>query len=178
MKSGQLPQGFTLVELLTAVILIGVLALVLIPFISAQNPTKLDLAAAEVGNALRFAMSEAERTGGYVLVDGSAAGRLQVLHSDAAGASLGAVTDPLTKRALEIDTSSPGLSGEMSMTPQFFKGATAYPQLLIGPGTQMQAFDKGNNKGALDAGSGIVLTLGSQSITVGVNATTGLVTVP
>jgi prepilin-type N-terminal cleavage/methylation domain-containing protein len=178
MKSGQSPQGFTLVEALTVVALIGILALVLIPLPSAQNPTKLDLAAAEVGNALRFAINEAESSGGYVLVDGSARGRLRVVRSDASGASLGAVTDPLSKRALEIDTSSPALSGQVSMTAQFFNDDRAHPQLLIGPGMQLQAFNKGDRKGALDSGSGIVLTLGSQSLTVGVNETTGLVTFP
>lgn len=178
MKSRQPPQGFTLVEALTVIALIGILSLMLVPLLSAQNPTKLDLAAAEVGNALRFAINEAQRTGGYVLVDGSDPGRLHMVHSDASGASLGAVTDPLTKRALDIDTSSSAVLGQVSMTPKFFKGGKAYPQLLIGPGTQLQAFDKGDKKGALDAGSGVVLALGAQSVTVGLNEITGLVTIP
>jgi prepilin-type N-terminal cleavage/methylation domain-containing protein len=178
MKSRQPPQGFTLVEALTVIALIGILGLALIPLLSAQNPTKLDLAAVEVGNALRFAISEAERTGGYILVDGDTPGHLRVLRADASGASLGAVSDPLTKRALEIDTSSAALSAQVSMRPRFFNDDRAYPQLLIGPGTQLQAFNRGEKKGRLEARSGIVLTLGSQSVTVGINETTGLVTLP
>jgi hypothetical protein len=66
----------------------------------------------------------------------------------------------------------------MSVTPKFFKGSTAYPQLLIGPGTQLEAFDNGNKKGALDPGSGVVLTSGGQSVTVSLSEITGLVTIP
>jgi prepilin-type N-terminal cleavage/methylation domain-containing protein len=178
MKSEQPSQGFTLAEALTVVALIGILALALIPLASSQNPAKLDVAATEIGNALRFAINEAQRTGGYVLVDGSDPGHLRIFHSDAAGASLDLVSDPLTKRALVLDTSGPAVLGQVSMTPKFFKASTAYPQLLIGPGTQLQAFDKGNKKGALDAGSGVVVTLGAHSVTVGLNEITGLVTIP
>jgi prepilin-type N-terminal cleavage/methylation domain-containing protein len=179
MKSGrQSPQGFTLIEVLIAVALIGILGLALIPLLSAQNPTKLDLAAAEVGNALRFAINEAERTGGYILVDGSDSGHLRIFHSNASADSVATVTDPLTKRPLDIDASSPALSGQVRMRARFFNDDKAYPQLLIGPGTRLQAFNRGDKKGRLDAGSGIVLTLGSQSLTVGVNETTGLVTFP
>ena len=44
----------------------------------------------------------------------------------------------------------------------------------------MQGFDgiKNLNKGALQANSGALLTLGSQSILVNINQTTGLVTLP
>ncbi|SRR5712692_1489813 len=178
MKSGQSARGFTLVETLVVVVLIGILALAAIPLLSSQDPTRLDAAAAEVGNALRFAISEANRGGGYVLVDGSAPGRLQVLNSDASGASLAAVIDPLTKRALDIGTSDPALSGQVSMAPRFFQGGVAYTRLLIGPGTQLQVFDGGINRGPLQAGSGIVLTLGPQSVAVALNETTGLVALP
>src|SRR6266568_1941700 len=126
MKSGRSSRGFTLLETLVAVVLIGIVALAAVPLLSSQNPTKLDVAAAEVGNALRFAIGEAERIGGYVLVDGSAPGRLLVARSDASGASLGAVMDPLTKLALVIDTSGPAFSGQVSMAPRFMQGGTAY----------------------------------------------------
>jgi prepilin-type N-terminal cleavage/methylation domain-containing protein len=178
MNSKQPSQGFTLAEALIVIALIGVLALALVPLASSQNPAKLNVAATEIGNALRLAISEAERTGGYVLVDGSDPGRVRMFHSDASGANLGSVTDPLTKRTLDVDASAPALPGKVTMTPKFFKGSTAYRQLLIGPGTLLQAFDNGNNKGALDAGSGVVLTSDGQSVTVGLNEITGLVTIP
>jgi hypothetical protein len=64
------------------------------------------------------------------------------------------------------------------MAPRFFNGGTSYTQLLIGPGTQLQAFEGGLNRGALEADSGVVLTLGSQSVTVALNEMTGRVTIP
>ncbi len=55
--------GFTLVEVLVAVLLVGIIALAATPRLSAGNPQKLELAAAEVAAAIRFARSEAIRTG-------------------------------------------------------------------------------------------------------------------
>jgi prepilin-type N-terminal cleavage/methylation domain-containing protein len=180
MKSGQSSKGFTLVEALTVVVVIGIISLAMVPLLSSQDSTKLDAAAGEVRNALRFAISEAGRTGGYVLVDGSA-GHLRAVYSDSSGATspLGAVKDPLTKRDLDIDTENSAFSGQVSMTINFMGGTTPapYPRLLIGPGTQLWAFSSaGANQGTLRAGSGVVLTLGAQSVTVSLNEVTGLVT--
>lgn len=54
-------QGFNLVELLIVVTILGVAAVVAIPDISTSNPAKLDLAAEEIAQAIRFARSEAIR---------------------------------------------------------------------------------------------------------------------
>src|SRR6266545_1273783 len=100
MKPRQSAQGFTLVESLVVIALVGILALGMVPMFSPQHPSRLDAAAAEVGNALRFALSESKRTGGYVFVDGSVTGHLTLLNSNAAGGNLGALADPLTKQAM------------------------------------------------------------------------------
>ena len=177
MKSGRSSRGFTLLETLVAALLIGIVALAAVPLLSSQNPTKLDVAAAEVGNALRFAFSEVERIGGCVWVDGSVSGHLQVW-SGCTSSGWVVVSDPLTKRALDVDASGPAFSGQVSMVPKFVTGGTPYKRLMIGPGTtQLRAYD-GTNLGPLEAGSGVVLTLGSQSVTVALNETTGLVTLP
>jgi prepilin-type N-terminal cleavage/methylation domain-containing protein len=55
--------GFTITELLVVVIILGVLAAVVTPGIQSADPEKLDLAASQVAEALRFARSEAMRTG-------------------------------------------------------------------------------------------------------------------
>ena len=178
MKKGQSAQGFTLVESLVVIALVGILALAMIPVFSSQHPARLDAAAAEVGNVLRFAVSESKRSGGYVFVDGSVPGRLALLNSNAAGADLGALADLLTKRAMTVDASGAAAFGQVDMAPRFFKGGTPYTQLLIGPGPQLQAFEGGINRGALEAGSGVVLTLGLQTTTVSLNEATGKVTIP
>src|SRR6266581_2426170 len=120
MKSRHASRGFTLLETLVVALLIGIVALAAAPLLSSQNPTKLDVAAAEVGNALRFAFSEAGRMGGCVWVDGSVPGHLRVWSSAGCATSgLGVVSDPLTKRALDIDTSGPAFSGQVGMAAKF-----------------------------------------------------------
>ena len=172
-------EGFTLAELLVVVAIIGIFAAVAIPLLSSQDSKKLEVAAEEVGNALRFAV-ERGRSGAYILVDAkTTSGHLKVVKSDATGANLGAVNDPLTKRALDIDTAGSAFSGPVSMTARFMQGGTAYTQLLISPTTQLQVFDgPAANIGALQSGSGIVLALGASSVTVTINESTGFVAIP
>src|ERR1700689_3183256 len=96
-------RGFTLTELLIVVALLGTFAAVAIPLLSFQDSRKLDVAAEEVGNTLRFAIAEGQ-TGAYILIDAMTVPQhLMVFTSNASGAVLGPVNDPLTKRALNID---------------------------------------------------------------------------
>jgi len=55
--------GFSLLELSIVVLILGIMALVVIPDSSPSNQQKLDLAANQIAQALRFAHSEALRTG-------------------------------------------------------------------------------------------------------------------
>lgn len=55
--------GFTLWELLVVIAILGIAAAVAIPSLSPSAAHKLDLAAEEVADALRYARSEALRTG-------------------------------------------------------------------------------------------------------------------
>ena len=177
-------EGFTLAEILVVVAIAAIIAAVALPMLSSQDWEKLNVAAKETGNALRFAVAQARLTGSYILVDAkTSAGRLKVVNSNASGADLGAVNDPLTKRALDIDTAGSAFSGLVTMTARFMQGGTAYTQLLIGPACcaagQLQVFDgPSTNRGVLQSGSGIVLALGSQSVTVTINETTGFVAIP
>lgn len=61
--SGRQPAGFTLLEVLLATFILGIVALAAIPGLRSDGGEKLDLAAAELASALRFARSEALRTG-------------------------------------------------------------------------------------------------------------------
>jgi prepilin-type N-terminal cleavage/methylation domain-containing protein len=55
--------GFTLAEMLVVVALLAAFAAVAVPILSAPDPARVELAAAELVQALRFARSESERTG-------------------------------------------------------------------------------------------------------------------
>jgi prepilin-type N-terminal cleavage/methylation domain-containing protein len=166
LKSAPPARGFTLVEALIVIALIAIVAVTAVGVLGSQAPTKVDAAAVEVANVLRFAVSEANRTGGYLFVDASVQGRLRVFKSNASGAMLSAATDPLTKGVLQIDASASPWSGGITITPKFLQGGTPYKQLLVGPGPQFQAFDAGINRGALQSGSGVTLTAGLASATV------------
>lgn len=62
MQQGAYKKGYTLVEILVVVSILGIVAIVAIPDFS-SNTEKLDLATAEVVQAIRFARSEAVHTG-------------------------------------------------------------------------------------------------------------------
>jgi type II secretory pathway pseudopilin PulG len=165
------------VEVLIVIALIGIAAMVTIPMLRSQEPTQLDAAATEVGNALRFALGEAQRTGSYLLVDASTPGHLRVHASNASGAMLGALNDPLTKSPLDIGASAPLWSSSIAMSGSFFSGGVAYTQLLVGPAGQLRAFEGGIDRGALQSGSGVVLTSGTLSAAVAISEATGRVAI-
>lgn len=76
-------HGRSLTELLLVVTLLGTLALVAVPSLTAQGPERVELATAEVAGAIRFAQSEARRSGAEhgVLLD-TATQRLRVYRID------------------------------------------------------------------------------------------------
>ncbi len=107
-------------------------------------------------------------------------GRLKLYFSTSSGNLSTAMVDPLTKRTLDLNVTNSTFSKDVILTPQFRAGGSARTQVLIlvAPNaTQMWGFDGvGGNQGVLQASSGVLLTLGSQSLLVKLNQTTGLVT--
>jgi prepilin-type N-terminal cleavage/methylation domain-containing protein len=63
------PAGFSLAELLIVIVILGVVAKVAIPNLSSGDEAKLDVAAGEIIQALRFARSEAIRQGTCIEVN-------------------------------------------------------------------------------------------------------------
>lgn len=82
---GRRGTGYTLVEILIVVSLLGIVAAVAVPNFTSINPQPLDLAAEEIANAMRFARREAMRLGhpiGFSQNDGQS--RIQVFRVDTA----------------------------------------------------------------------------------------------
>lgn len=172
-------RGFSLTEMVAVAAVIAVLAIAAIPMMAAPNEVRLDAASTEVGNALRFALAESRRTGGYVLVDaGTRPGHVLLLSSDAAATPGADVIDPVTKRAMDIDVFGSAFSAGVRVSPKFVAASGTYPQLLIGPGPVFAAAQASAVMGPLQAASGIELTLGSRTVKVAFDSVTGRVTAP
>ena len=76
-------KGFSLVELVIVVLILGIVAVVAIPFLSTANEKKLILAAQEIAHAIQFARDEAVRldqTIGFEIDDNNQ--RVRVFRAD------------------------------------------------------------------------------------------------
>lgn len=102
--------GYTLVELLVVVTLVGLAAMVAMPSFSTGNAAKVDLAATEVANALRFAQSEALRTGeihSVLVIPGTEQVTVERSNLDTVPVSADfTVRHPLTKQLYEFNVAS------------------------------------------------------------------------
>lgn len=119
--------GFSLAEMLIVVALLSVVALVAIPVAAPSADMHLDAAAQEVIDALRFARSEALRTGAFYGADFSVDAttgtrRVRVFRIDSA-APLIAVYDvkhPLDQKLYDIQLVSGTTTGGVTITAAAF----------------------------------------------------------
>lgn len=139
--NGRYAAGFTLLEVLLATFILGIVALAAIPSFTSGGGEKLDLAATELAAALRFARSEALRTGdlyGVGVLTNSET--LRVRHIQIPGdpfSSQPMVTHPIDKRPYVMDFASFSLTAgvDIDQITTAHSGACARPGVV--------AFDAG-----------------------------------
>jgi type II secretion system protein H len=104
-----LQTGLSLVELLLVVIILGIVAMVAIPSLSSSDHAKLELAAQEFAQAMRFARSQAMRYGtpyGFRNPPGAGVKRIRVFRMDTSTNPWTPVYDvyhPLSKTLYDIN---------------------------------------------------------------------------
>ena len=122
---GNISGGFTLAELLIVIVIMGILAIAAIPDFSAATPNKIQLATAEIAQAMRFARSEAIRTGRpHGFRQQSSAKRIRVFRPDTTVSPWVPVYDinhPLSKKLYDIDLNTHPFAsvGAITLTPTF-----------------------------------------------------------
>ena len=109
--------GFSLLELLIVLTILGIIAAALAPGISTSNTKKIELAAAEVAQAIRFARSESQRTGDIHGVQISQdTQRVVVYKADLSTTpvSIGSILyHPVSKQTFDFDVDSSAFSSNV-----------------------------------------------------------------
>ncbi len=160
--------GFSLTELVIVLVLVGVLAWIAFPSMTAVDEIKLDSAARRLASDLRYAQSQAmsQRVAHGVLFE-PAIERYTVFAPTPATA----VTDPIERsKPLRVDYPSSSEYSGVTITSASF-GTT--------PGVKFDYFGVPRDTAGLDlvAAGRVILSLGGASDTVDVTPQTGVVTV-
>ena len=173
--------GFTLVEVLLSVLVISVIVgtLVLDPAISADS--RLNLAADRVAEALRFARTEAVRTGSYFRVTGSTSGRITVHALDAAQTppqTEQLARHPITHQLIDFNLIDETLTQGVAPTGVSFDFEVTGSRSVVdfGPSGMPKYVDTGGSHRALTSGTVTLAFQGRQRLVL-LDAQTGRVTI-
>jgi prepilin-type N-terminal cleavage/methylation domain-containing protein len=178
-RSGERSSGFTLLEILIVAAILGIVALVAVPSLmsGADGEARLELAAGEIASAIRFARSEAMRTGtvhGAEVVP--ATDTVRVFRLDGAGTRVFDIRHPVDKKLYHIPLGTgPFTSGVDVAVSDFRFGGSATPHEVVGFVPSGAPVDD-QNLDPMDSGQ-VQLTAGAETRTVAVAPVTGRVTV-
>ena len=173
-------QGFSLLELLLVLIILGIVAMVAVPGLPSGDLKRLELAAGEIAGAIRYARSEAIRTGepkGFQLQ--STKPRIRVISLDTSSnpwAPIYDVEHPGVHNYYDIELASNPYTRVDGITRNAsFHGTCNNPDLIY--------FDASGIPSCGDSGSAVVdqyemtLSYGSQARVISLHGITGRVTV-
>lgn len=172
--------AFTLLEMLAVVAILAIASLVVVLHSSPLEETKLGLAASEVASALRFARSEALRTGEHHGARiGVADDRVRVYHLDISGSppvEEFTVFHPVDKKLFDVPLASGSFTRGVSIDTSFFLFSAPPPKESVAfapSGIPVSPLDlSGLNTG------GVVVKHGIRQINILVSPTTGRVVIP
>jgi prepilin-type N-terminal cleavage/methylation domain-containing protein len=177
-------RGYTLLELMIVVIILATIAAIAVPGSVQGSDQKLRLAAAEVAGAIRFARSEAMRTGeGYGVTVDQATQTVTVNRYDLGTAPVAAVgipINPVTKKPYDYNVytkaDTRGVTISNSQDAFDFSGfgrrkdlifdRNGIPKWLAGAGPTTHLLSDGT----------VLLSYGNQQLSVRVAPITGRVT--
>ena len=112
--------GVSLLEILIVVSILGIVAAVAIPDFSPSTEHKLDLAATEVADAVRFARSEATRTGvPHGVFTQTSQNRIRVFRADTGTTPATPIYDvrhPIDKKLYDIDLDAYPFAGGITFS--------------------------------------------------------------
>ncbi len=175
--------GHTLVELLMVLMIVAIAAAIVLPGADPVVPSALDVAVGEVAQALRFAQSDAIRTGSYRVVridvtDNS----VRVFALDMAATppvedTAHPLSHPVDKKKYEFDFAQGAATAGVTVTSSVFTFADGSSASQLGFGADGSPVNVlGPNPQGL-VGTGLVqLAYGAFQRTVSVDAATGRVT--
>lgn len=173
-------HGYSLIELVIVVAVLTTIAALAVPVPSSVEHHKLDVAVSEVASALRFARSEASRTGqphGVEQVAGTQ--RLRVFRLDTGAAPPTPVYDviqPVSKQAYDVDLQSLSLGAvdSLALSANFRATCTQAERILFDANGTPWCTDPDNV--LLDDWE-LALTLGMHNRVVRTDGITGRVSV-
>lgn len=175
--SARREQGYTLIELIVVVTILALVAAVAIPSLSNNDESKLDVVAADVVSAFRFAQSEAIRTGEPYGVYASHSNQRIRVYRLPVSTPIYDVYDPLTKQLLDFQFSSGTNDVELDSVYLTFHGMWGWKSYLgFAAGSGTPKYNDSGTVRMLNTGY-VRLSYRDAERTINISPMTGRVTV-
>ena len=168
-------RGYTLIELIVVATILALVAAVAVPSLSTDDESTLDVAAANVAGAFRFAHSEAIRTGEPHGVHASHGDQRIRVYRLPVSTPIYDVYDPLTKQLLDFQFSNNGI--ELDSVYFTFHGVWGWKSYLgFAGGSGTPKYNSSGNVRMLNTGY-VRLSHDGAERTINISPMTGRVTV-